>query len=88
MRPSVYKHNGESYIILDQVPTHHFAKTFQDNPNLDYVNLYMKWRGAVLNQNKMNKEKLVGMICKEWFETLEENHPFFGIKKVLTPYLN
>jgi hypothetical protein len=26
------------------------------------------------------------MICKEWFETLEENHPFFGIKKVLTPY--
>ena len=34
----------------------------------------------------MNKEKLVGMICKERFETLEENHPFFGIKKVLTPY--
>jgi len=37
---------------------------------------------------KMSKEKLVGMICKERFETLEENHPFFGIKKVLTPYLN
>ena len=34
----------------------------------------------------MNKEKLVGMICKEQFETLEENHPFFGMKKVLTPY--
>jgi len=34
----------------------------------------------------MNKEKLVGMICKEQFEMLEENHPFFGIKKVLTPY--
>jgi hypothetical protein len=38
----------------------------------------------------MNKEKLVGMICKERFETLEEN-PFRcprskEIKKVLTPY--
>ena len=43
MRPPVYKHNGESYIILDQVPTHHFSKTFQD---MKYVNLYMKWCGA------------------------------------------
>jgi|TARA_B110000879_G_scaffold47684_1_gene67170 hypothetical protein len=34
----------------------------------------------------MNKEKLVGMICKERFETLKEIHPFFGMKKVLTPY--
>jgi hypothetical protein len=34
----------------------------------------------------MSKEKLVGMICKERLQTLEENHPFFGIKKVLTPY--
>jgi len=35
-----------------------------------------------------SKEKLVGMICKERLQTLEENHPLFGIKKVLTPYLN
>jgi len=34
----------------------------------------------------MRKEKLVGMICKKRLQTLEENHPFFGIKKVLTPY--
>ncbi len=34
----------------------------------------------------MNKAKLVGMICKERLQTLEENHPLFGIKKVLTPY--
>ena len=34
----------------------------------------------------MSKEKLVGMICKERLQTLEENHPLFGIKKVLTPY--
>ena len=38
MRPPVYKHNGESYIILDQVPTHHFAKTFQDNGCIVGVN--------------------------------------------------
>jgi hypothetical protein len=42
----------------------------------------------IKTKRKMSKEKLVGMICKERFETLEENHPFFGIKKVLTPYLN
>jgi len=35
---------------------------------------------------EMNKAKLVGMICKERLQTLEESHPFFGIKKVLTPY--
>jgi hypothetical protein len=34
----------------------------------------------------MNKEKLVGMICKEQLQMLEETHPFVGIKKVLTPY--
>ena len=45
IRP-IYKHNGESYIILDRVLTHHFAKTFQDQPDLEYVNLHMKWRGA------------------------------------------
>lgn len=42
----IYKHNDESYIILDQVLTHHFAKTYDDQPDLEYVNLYMKWRGA------------------------------------------
>jgi len=34
----------------------------------------------------MSKAKLVGMICKEQLQMLEENHPLFGIKKVLTPY--
>ena len=38
----------------------------------------------------MSKEKLVGMICKEGLQTLEENPPCCprskGIKKVLTPY--
>jgi len=29
----------------------------------------------------MSKEKLVGTICKERFETLEENHPFFWNKE-------
>ena len=38
----------------------------------------------------MDKEKLVGMICKERLQTLEETPPRCpyskGIKKVLTPY--
>jgi len=39
---------------------------------------------------KMSKAKLVGMICKEQLQMLEENPPRCprskGIKKVLTPY--
>jgi hypothetical protein len=38
----------------------------------------------------MSKAKLVGMICKEQLQMLEENPPRCpyskGIKKVLTPY--
>ena len=34
----------------------------------------------------MSKAKLVGMICKEQLQMLDENHPLFGIKTVLTPY--
>lgn len=29
----------------------------------------------------MNKEKLVGMICKEQLQMLEENHPLFWNKE-------
>jgi len=29
----------------------------------------------------MSKEKLVGMICKERLQTLEESHPFFWNKE-------
>ncbi len=46
MRRPVYTHNGESYIILDQKPIHHFAKTFEDDPDMKYVHLYMQWCGA------------------------------------------
>jgi hypothetical protein len=46
MRRSVYSHNGESYIILDQKPIHHFAKTFEDQPDMKYVHMYMQWCGA------------------------------------------
>ena len=46
MRRSVYSHNGESYIILDQKPIHHFGKTFEDQPDMKYVHMYMQWCGA------------------------------------------
>ena len=46
MRRPVYSHNGESYIILDQKPIHHFAKTYEDQPDMKYVNVYMQWCGA------------------------------------------
>jgi len=43
MGRSVYSHNGGAYIILDQKPIHHFCKTFDDEPNMEYVQMYMKW---------------------------------------------
>ena len=46
MRRPVYSHNGESYIILDQKPIHHFAKTYEDQPDMKYVHMYMQWCGA------------------------------------------
>jgi len=43
MRRSVYSHNGEAYIIIDQKLIHHFCKTFEDEPNMKYVQMYMEW---------------------------------------------
>ena len=45
IRP-VCLYTGELCIILDQVPTHHFAKPFRDPPKLEHGNLHMKWRGG------------------------------------------
>ena len=42
----VYQHNDSKYIILDQRPIHVFAKTMDDEPNMEMVQVYMKWRGA------------------------------------------
>jgi hypothetical protein len=46
MRP-VYKHNESAYVVLQEKAIHHFAKTMDDpNPNMEYVQMYMKWLGA------------------------------------------
>ena len=42
MRP-VYNHNGESYIILDQKPLHHFMKSAEQQPDMEHVQMFMKW---------------------------------------------
>jgi hypothetical protein len=31
---------------MRQTPVHHFAKGFDDPPNMEYVQSYMKWLGA------------------------------------------
>ena len=64
MRRSVYSHNGESYIILDQVATHHFSKSYEEQPDMKYVNLYMKWCGA----DHVLKNQTHFLFC----ETIEE----------------
>jgi hypothetical protein len=46
MRP-IYKHNESAYVVLQEKSIHHFAKTMDDpNPNMEYVQMYMKWLGA------------------------------------------
>ncbi len=52
MKP-VYKHGDNAYIILDQKLISHFAKKLDEEPNMEYVQMYMQWRGAdhVLRSN-------------------------------------
>jgi len=45
MRP-VYKHNDTAYLILSQKPIHHFARTFDDPPDMEIVQQYMHAVGA------------------------------------------
>ncbi len=45
MKP-VYKHNDTAYIVLRQKPIHHFARTFDDPPNMEIVQQYMQAVGA------------------------------------------
>ena len=40
---SVYKHGDAAYHVVAQKPVHHFAKTFGEQPNMEYVQMYMKW---------------------------------------------
>lgn len=42
----VYQHNDAKYIILDQRPIFVFSKTMDEEPNMEMVQVYMKWRGA------------------------------------------
>jgi len=49
----VYKHGDGAYVVLDQKPISHFAKKLDEEPNMEYVQLYMQWRKAdhVLRSN-------------------------------------
>ena len=40
---SVYKHGDAAYIILKQKPISHFASKIGEQPNMDYVKMYMEW---------------------------------------------
>ena len=42
----VYQHGDAAYIIFRQTPIHHFAPRMEDQPNMEYVQMYMKWVGA------------------------------------------
>lgn len=40
---SVYKHGDAAYIILKQKPISHFSKKIGEQPDMDYVKMYMEW---------------------------------------------
>jgi outer membrane protein assembly factor BamD (BamD/ComL family) len=40
---SVYRHGDAAYYVVAQKPIQHFAKTFSEQPNMEYVQMYMKW---------------------------------------------
>ena len=39
----VYKHGDAAYHIVSQKPIQHFSKSFSEQPNMEYVQMYMKW---------------------------------------------
>jgi outer membrane protein assembly factor BamD (BamD/ComL family) len=40
---SVYRHGDAAYHVVAQKPIQHFAKSFTEQPNMEYVQMYMKW---------------------------------------------
>ena len=42
----LYYHNNEAYIVKRSVLIHHFASTLNDEPNMEYVQMYRDWVGA------------------------------------------
>ena len=40
---SIYRHGDAAYYVVAKKPVQHFAKTFSDQPNMEYVQMYMKW---------------------------------------------
>jgi hypothetical protein len=42
----LYYHNKEAYIVKRSVLIHHFASTLNDEPNMEYVQMYRDWVGA------------------------------------------
>lgn len=45
VRP-VYKHNDAAYIVITQKSISSFAAKLDEEPNMQYVQEYMKWCGA------------------------------------------
>jgi hypothetical protein len=43
---SVYRHSDAAYVVLEQQPISHFANRLNEQPNMEYVQMYMQWRGA------------------------------------------
>ncbi len=39
----IYKHGDAAYIILRKEPISHFAAKLGEQPNMDYVKIYMEW---------------------------------------------
>ncbi len=43
---SLYRHGDAMYIIIKKKPVSGFARKIGDEPDMDYVKLYMEWVGA------------------------------------------
>jgi len=42
----LYYHNNEAYQVKRSVLIHHFAPSLDDQPNMEYVQMYRDWVGA------------------------------------------
>jgi hypothetical protein len=43
---SIFRHGDSAYVIVKQTPVQHFAKLIGEDPNMEYVQLYMQSLGC------------------------------------------
>ena len=69
---SVYKHGDAAYIILKQKPLSYFASKIGEQPDMEYVKMYMEW----IQADHVLRSETHFMFCEtiQEAEIIEDEH--------------